>query len=250
MTTADYRGKAAAYARYRWKYADAALRALAAAIGLPAEATIADIGAGPAPLARWFAAAGFRRVYAVEPDAGMRAVAVETLHGFANAVNCAGSAGQSGLPDCSVDLLIAGRALHWFDFTPTLAEFQRISRPGAFLATAAVQTTSPTVDEAVRTIITDPRFVVPEHARTSRPDVSLSDYCRPAGRITIQVEHTVSEDAEAFFQRLLTFSGTPLPGTAPYQLMRETALTAFTHLADGPLLSIPLVTEIRAARLR
>jgi SAM-dependent methyltransferase len=249
MTSADYSGKAAAYARYRWNYAPAALQALCAALDLPPAAVIADLGAGPAPLARWFAHAGYRRVYAVEPDAGMRAVADQLLHGLPNAVNLAGSAEQTGLPDRSADLLIAGRALHWFDLQPTRAEFHRISRPGAYLATAAVQTTSRPIAAAVSTILHDPRFVTSSHARTGRPAVGLADYCSPGAQITVQVEHAVDEDAETFFQRLLTYSGTPQPGSATYRLMQETALAAFQRLTDGPTLTIPLLTEIHAAPL-
>ena len=249
MTSADYRGKAAAYARYRWNYNPAALCALCAAIDLPAEAAIADIGAGPAPLAYWFAHAGYRQVFAVEPDAGMRAVADQLLHTLPNAVNLAGSAEQTGLPDHSVDLLIAGRALHWFDLQSTLAEFRRITRPGAYLATASVQTTSQPVAEAISTILRDPRFVTSSHARSKRPAVSLADYCRPGAQITVQIEHTVTEDAATFFQRLLTYSGTPQPGSDNYHLMQQAALTAFQRLTDGPTLIIPLVTEITAAPL-
>lgn len=249
MTTAEYRGRAAAYARYRWNYAPAALRALCAALDLPADAAIADIGAGPAPLAHWFAHAGYRRVSAVEPDAGMRAVADQLLHALPNAVNLAGSAEQTGLPDRSIDLLIAGRALHWFDHQPTLAEFQRISRPGAYLATASVASRYPLLDEVTDPIVRDPRFITPSHSRMNRPTVSLHDYCRPDALITIQIEHAVTEDAETFFQRLLTYSGTPQPGSDNYRLMQQAARAAFQRLTDSPLLTIPLLTEITAAPL-
>ncbi|WP_431217764.1 class I SAM-dependent methyltransferase [Puia sp. P3] len=49
-------------------------------------------------------------------------------------VSVDGTAEATGLPDSSIDLIVAGRAFHWFDRAPTRKEFVRISRPGATVA--------------------------------------------------------------------------------------------------------------------
>jgi hypothetical protein len=44
------------------------------------------------------------------------------------------SAEQSGLPDCSVDLITIAQAYHWFNFPHFEAEARRVSRPDATIA--------------------------------------------------------------------------------------------------------------------
>lgn len=44
------------------------------------------------------------------------------------------TAERIGLPDCSVDLVTAAQAAHWFDLDPFYSEVRRISRPDALLA--------------------------------------------------------------------------------------------------------------------
>lgn len=43
-------------------------------------------------------------------------------------------AGQSGLPDRSVDLVTVGQAIHWFDLEVFYPEVRRVAKPGALLA--------------------------------------------------------------------------------------------------------------------
>jgi SAM-dependent methyltransferase len=44
------------------------------------------------------------------------------------------AAENSGLPDCSVDLVTVAQALHWFDVEAFYQEARRVARPGALLA--------------------------------------------------------------------------------------------------------------------
>jgi SAM-dependent methyltransferase len=73
-------------------------------------------------------------VYAVEPNLEMRAKAEELLSGYPGFVSVDGTAEATGLPDSSVDLILAGQAFHWFDPVATRREFVRIARPGAVVA--------------------------------------------------------------------------------------------------------------------
>jgi SAM-dependent methyltransferase len=118
---------AAAYEEHRPDYARAAVRwALQNAPGL----RVLDLGAGTGKLTATLIALG-ADVIAVEPDPAMlselrRALpAVRALSGSAEAVP---------LPDASVDAVVAGNAMHWFDMRVAGAEIARVLAPGGILA--------------------------------------------------------------------------------------------------------------------
>jgi SAM-dependent methyltransferase len=118
---------AAAYAEHRPDYAQAAVRwALEPAPGL----RVLDLGAGTGKLTAALVALG-AEVTAVEPDPAMLAElrralpAVRALPGRAEAVP---------LPDASVDAVLAGHALHWFDMAVAGPEMARVLVPGGILA--------------------------------------------------------------------------------------------------------------------
>jgi SAM-dependent methyltransferase len=118
---------AAAYAEHRPDYAQAAVRwALERAPG----PRVLDLGAGTGKLTTTLVALG-AEVVAVEPDPAMlselrRALpAVRALPGSAEAVP---------LPDTSVDAVLAGNALHWFDMAIAGPELARILVPDGILA--------------------------------------------------------------------------------------------------------------------
>ncbi len=118
---------AAAYTEHRPDYAVAAVRwALEPAPG----PRVLDLGAGTGKLTSTLIALG-ADVIAVEPDPAMltelrRALpAVRALTGSAEAIP---------LPDASVDAVLAGNALHWFDMAVAGPEIARVLAPGGLLA--------------------------------------------------------------------------------------------------------------------
>jgi len=121
------------YVRYRPGYPAALIDHLRERGWLPAGSVVADIGAGTGISSALFLDAGCD-VYAVEPNAPMRAAAQRTLgerEGF-HAVD--GRAERTTLPDASVELIAAGTAFHWFERLATHAEFARVLRPGGHVA--------------------------------------------------------------------------------------------------------------------
>jgi SAM-dependent methyltransferase len=118
---------AAAYSTHRPDYAAAAVQwALAQAPG----SRVLDLGAGTGKLTGTLVEAGFETT-AVEPDPAMLAELRRTLPGV-SAV--AGSAEVIPLPDASVDVVVAGNALHWFDMAVAGPEIARVLVPDGVLS--------------------------------------------------------------------------------------------------------------------
>lgn len=127
VLASSFGAAAVAYAEHRPDYAPAAVRwVLEAAPGL----RVLDLGAGTGKLTGTLVAQG-ADVVAVEPDPAMltelrRALpAVRALPGGAEAIP---------LPDASVDAVLAGNALHWFDMAVAGPEIARVLVPGGILA--------------------------------------------------------------------------------------------------------------------
>jgi len=118
---------AAAYAEHRPDYARAAVRwALEPAPGL----RVLDLGAGTGKLTATLVAAGLD-VTAVEPDPAMLA---ELRRALPDVRARPGTAEAIPLPDASVDAVLAGNALHWFDLAVAGPEIARVLAPGGVLA--------------------------------------------------------------------------------------------------------------------
>jgi len=132
-----FTGKAAEYAQYRERYdPDVVLPLLREWCGLTREWVVADIGAGTGMAADLFRTNG-NRVIAVEPNPEMRA-ACAALHAADERFTVVeGSAEKTGLPDASVETIVVGRALHWFDVGEAMREFQRVLKPSGWVAILA-----------------------------------------------------------------------------------------------------------------
>ena len=121
------------YVKYRPHYPVAVLTYLQATYSFSSSWVVADIGSGTGISTELFLAAG-NRVDAVEPNREMRRKAEELLSGHPGFVSIDGTAEATGLPEASVDLIVAGQAFHWFEPVATRREFVRIARPGAVAA--------------------------------------------------------------------------------------------------------------------
>lgn len=120
---------AAAYADHRPRYADDAIRwSLGPLTSTPPR--VADIGAGTGILTAALIRLG-ADVIAIEPDPQMLAELRRRVTGGRAEP---GSAEALPLPDASVDAVLAGQAMHWFDLDRALPEIARVLRPGGVLA--------------------------------------------------------------------------------------------------------------------
>ncbi len=118
---------AAAYAEHRPDYTQAAVHwALEPAPG----PRVLDLGAGTGKLTAALLASG-ADVVAVEPDPAMLAELRRTLP---TVRALPGSAESIPLPNASVDAVLAGNAMHWFDMAVAGPEIARVLTPGGILA--------------------------------------------------------------------------------------------------------------------
>ncbi|RAV01417.1 class I SAM-dependent methyltransferase [Paenibacillus sp. YN15] len=127
--TGKFTGKAELYAKARPGYPQAMLDRIAQAAGIGAGSEVADIGAGTGIFSRALLTCGCR-VYGVEPNADMRAVAERELADEQRFVPVAGTAEDTTLPGGSVDAVTVAQAFHWFDAEAFGQECRRILRPG------------------------------------------------------------------------------------------------------------------------
>ncbi|GAA3431485.1 class I SAM-dependent methyltransferase [Kutzneria kofuensis] len=123
----SFGSRAADYAEHRPDYPVDAVRWALAPVDEP---KVLDLAAGTGKLTAVITSLGYEAV-AVEPDDAMRA---ELTARMPEVTALAGTAEQIPLPDASVDAVLVGQAMHWFDHEHALPEIGRVLRPGGVLA--------------------------------------------------------------------------------------------------------------------
>ncbi|MEX0960867.1 MAG: class I SAM-dependent methyltransferase [Burkholderiales bacterium] len=125
--TKRFSARADNYAKFRPGYPHTVIEYLAAECGLEPAVPVADVGSGTGLLAQMLLEHGCT-VYGIEPNREMREAGEAALAGLENFISLDGSAEDTGLPDASVGLIVAGQAFHWFEPARTREEFRRILR--------------------------------------------------------------------------------------------------------------------------
>jgi SAM-dependent methyltransferase len=121
---------AAVYAEHRPDYAEDAVQWALEPVSTREPLRVLDLGAGTGKLTATLVRLG-AEVTAVEPDPAMLAE-LRRWSGPAQALS--GSAEDIPLPDASVDAVLAGQAMHWFDLSRAVPEIGRVLVPGGVLA--------------------------------------------------------------------------------------------------------------------
>lgn len=125
-----FTGRVDDYVRARPGYPAVLVEDLADAGFLFPGAVVADVGSGTGISTALFLAAGYD-VVGIEPNAPMRAAAEAALSRYPRFRSLPGAAEATGLPEGSVDLVVAAQAFHWFDAFRTHREFRRILKDPA-----------------------------------------------------------------------------------------------------------------------
>ena len=121
---------AAAYAEHRPGYAEAAVRWALEPVAGRRPLRAVDLGAGTGKLTATLVRLG-ADVTAVEPDPQMLTELRRAMPGVSSVP---GSAEEMPLPDASVDAVLAGQAVHWFDLDRAMPEIARVLTPGGVFA--------------------------------------------------------------------------------------------------------------------
>ena len=222
------------YAEYRPDYPPSLLSILRAHCHLTPYAAIADVGSGTGLLTQLFLKHG-NSVYAIEPNPAMRQTAENKLAHHANFYSVAGQAEATTLPPRSVSLIAAGQAFHWFDPAATRQEFQRILRPGGWVALIWNDRCRDTpflaaYERLLQRYGTD--YAEVTHRR-AQMDV-LDQFYGAAGYTTVALRHRQVFDYDGLEGRLLSSSYTPEPGHPCYPDMLKMLADVFRrYSADG-----------------
>ena len=237
------------YIRYRPSYPAGVFTWLAAECGLCAQSHIADIGAGTGILTGLFLDLRCR-VFAVEPNADMRAAAERQLSDNPRFHSVDGRAEATTLPHASVDFVTAAQAFHWFDPPPTRAEFQRILRPGGWVV-----------------LIWNERLVTPgflteyeemllrlssDYGRVDHRRIDSAEITRFFGDRawrTASFPNPQDFDWQGIRGRLLSSSYAPLPGSPQYIPMMDKLEEIFTRHNRGGMVKVLYETKMYVGQL-
>ena len=225
------------YERYRLRYPGEVIRTLTERCGLTREHLVADIGAGTGMLAELFLEHG-NAVVAVEPNDGMRAACERLTSAWPGLTVRKATAEETGLEDASVDFVVVGRALHWFDLDLAMQEFRRVLRPDGWVVLVAhgrSQGESPREVELERILAEEGNDYRNVKKRYLVHETVLSMFAQ--GSVwQEQMDGEQLLTLEEFLGQVQSYSAAPLPGEPKYAGMQRALREYFARWAeDGKL---------------
>jgi SAM-dependent methyltransferase len=248
--TERFTGRAEVYDRYRQRYSNAEILPLLDAwCGLQSAWLIADIGAGTGMLSEVFLANG-NPVLAVEPNREMRAACAQLVGKWPALSVLNGTAEATGLADSSVDMVAAGRALHWFNIPLALEEFRRILRPGGWMTlislgrSKADDEQSAALERLLREYAIDPTYRGSSYrVHEDLQDLLTSDYHQA------QIHGEEHLDWEAFLGSAKSYSVTPNEDSPKFPAFADALREHFDTYAVEGRLTMPTTCWVTAGRL-
>ncbi len=239
------------YLKYRPGYPDAVYVYLQTEAGLQAGAEIADLGSGTGLLSQLFLARG-HRVFAVEPNAEMRAAAERLFARMENFVSLEGRAEAIPLAAGSVDFVAAGQAFHWFEPQATRREVRRVLHPGsqAALIWNTREVRGSRFQQAYESLLlrfgTDFRQV--DHAR-NLSDQKIAEFFAPKAMKRTAFPNEQRFDFEGLRGRLLSSSYAPAPGEANYKPMLAALKSLFAKFQERDAIRFIYQTVVYHGRM-
>ncbi len=238
------------YAKYRPGYPEAALDLLEHECALAPGTTVADLGSGTGIFSALLLARG-ARVYAVEPNAAMRAAAEQRLGGESGFVSVAATAEDTGLEAGSVDLIVAAQSFHWFERAQARREFVRLLRPGGHVAliwNERVIDGTPFLRGYERIL----RDYAPEYGIVDHRDISPEDVAAfyAPGKAQLQVfPYRQRFDFEGLKGRLLSSSYSPEEGHPNHVPMINALRRLFETYEENGTVALAYATRVFYGRL-
>jgi len=246
--TQRFTSRADNYARYRPGYPLEVINLLRDECGLTHRSAVADVGSGTGILTALFLDNG-NQVYAVEPNAAMRAAAEAALGERPGFVSIDGRAEATTLPDDSVDLVAAGQAFHWFDAAASRVEFGRILRPGGYVAliwNARAYQDDPLMADYER-VLGD--FGMGYNTVRHRAHAGQMEALFVEGHEKRSFTHTRPLTYEMFWGGFLSSSYAPLPGDPRYEPVQAALRRVFETHQRGGWITYLYETEVHFGQL-
>ncbi|WP_448102088.1 class I SAM-dependent methyltransferase [Luteibacter jiangsuensis] len=236
------------YVRYRPDYPRALVDWLHG-LGVRPDWLVADVGAGTGISSKLFLDAG-HRVTAVEPNAAMRAAAARWLGGEGRYRALDGTAEATGLPDGSVDLVIAAQAFHWFDRDKVRNEFARILSPHGLVAVFwnSRRLTGTPFLEGYERLLHEYGVDYVGVAERYADDESMARWFGRGYRGMASFPHGQKLDHEALLGRLMSSSYAPKPGHPNHEPMLHALRALFDATQDDGTVSFDYDTRVFAGR--
>lgn len=238
-----FSSKAATYQQYRWPFDQQVIKTLLEITTLPSNAVVADIGSGTGMSSRPYVQEGYQ-VLGVEPNAVMRQVAENYLSGKENFQSIDGRAERSGLADDFVDLIVVGRAIHWFPQEETRREFARISKRDGWLAIMAVKTEDEELLAAVRSVCRAECGWDVQASKFNRKVEPLGYFFENRAYRELGSHKVIRETWPQFLGRLLSFSTAPNRDHVQFRHFETLLRDLFDIYQQDGELHIPISTQI------
>lgn len=232
----------------RPKYAEKLLAFLQATYVLSKRNVVADVGSGTGYLTGLLLRSGCR-VYAIEPNTEMRAVAETELGGQPGFVSLAGQAEHLPLPDASVDAVTVGQALHWFNVDEARAEFLRVLRPNGWCIVAdnrAVEDAS----ELTRAAEDICKRYFQDIGKAAEPPAKVLALFRDYGFNTLRLDNPCTCDEETYVSGFLNSSLAPEPGSPNWERAAVEVRALFARYAIDGRITLPFETVVYHGRLK
>lgn len=231
--------KATLYEKYRLPYAREAVDDLLQRIG--DVQVVADVGAGTGQLARFFADR-CDRLYAVEPDESMRAVAHAALARWPAIDIVGATAEQTTLPSESVDLIVIGNAFHRFK-PQACDELRRILRDEGWVAIWSYSFTDTSfADMLFPKLSTLKRLTARMEASSHRTPVDrLFGGCQTS---TLAYRQSHTEGWEAFFGAARAGIEAPDEADSEFARFEQINREVFDALSTGGQITIEYETRV------
>lgn len=238
------------YVKYRPGYPAEMMDYLKTEFGLKPGTVIADIGSGTGISSELFLKEG-HEVFAVEPNQDMREKATQLLAHYPGYHEVNGTAEETGLPEESINMIVAGQAFHWFRPTETRREFSKILRPDGVVVLIWNERLTGNAFEAAydQLIIRHGKDYVQVDHRNISPD-KIEAFFYPA-RVSSAVFYNKQVfDFDGLKGRLLSSSYMPAADEEGYAAMIDDLRSLFDQYHDQGYITINYDTKVYAGRLK
>jgi SAM-dependent methyltransferase len=245
--TKRFSDRADYYARWRPGYPPELVDFFRATLGLNDHSTIADVGSGTGLLTEVLLELG-GKVYAIEPNAEMRAAAEKRIGRKPGFISINATAEATSLPDASMNLVTAAQAFHWFNGPVARREFARILAPGGCVALVwnerkkAERSFGHAYGELTA------RFRIDRPGAHSLQDMQNFFSPDPMDLATFDNHQTL--DFEGLVGRLLSSSSAPLPGQPGHEAMMADLRGIFDEHQSGGMVRIDYDTRVYYGQIR